>query len=53
MRPTANDEPVRRKIWYGSATSRSWLPLNEMSWPIQSSRYERDSRNGAVSGRRS
>ena len=31
MSPTAKDEPVSRKIWYGRATSRSWLPLNEMS----------------------
>ena len=31
MSPTAKDEPVSRKIWYGRATSRSWLPLSEMS----------------------
>ncbi len=31
MSPTANEEPVSTKTWYGSATSRSWLPLIDTS----------------------
>src|SRR5687767_6367798 len=51
-RPTCNDEWVRWKTWYGTATRVSWVPTKLISWPTYRRRKSDDSRRGVMSASR-
>ena len=49
--PTWSEDPVSEYTWNGIATAVSWLPNTSTSWPANSRRKPRDSRNGPRSMR--
>ena len=49
--PTANDDPVSRNTWIGTATTVTCVPMNDSISPMYSSRNWRESRSGWTSTR--
>ncbi len=49
IKPTAKFDPDKRNTWYGTATYRICVPINETICPSHSARYATDSRSGEMS----